>query len=491
MRMGEVRGLLAWFAIALGAAVGGESYSKGKSNSSPALLFQRREKSSSFAAFLFQRREESSSFAAFLFRRREESYLPALFQRTKRSGAPGTKALACLFLAAVLGCLPSLAVSAPRIGVVTMQPGEIFWERFGHDAIVVDDPDAGPPVSYNFGYFDLTEPGFIGRFVRGEMEYQLVALPLDEDLAYYRDTGRGVSIQWLDLDAPEAMRLAAALAENAKPENARYRYDYFTDNCATRVRDALDDALGGLLRQRLQPRSQGNTYRSEAVRLASPAGWMWLGFDVGLGPFADVPRSRWEDAFVPMHLADGLRDTRRADGRALVASEEQLLPHRIAPEPVARPRQWLPWLAAGLLLAGMALAVSRELPRRALWLGLPLWVACAVLGALMVYLWGFTAHRAGWANHNLLLLNPLCALLLPGAVRLLRGRDPGGAFRMLLLVVLCLAVLALFLLWLPLQPQRNAPWIALLLPLHVALWWRLGRPALARAPVAAHDAGHG
>ena len=43
------------------------------------------------------------------------------------------------------------------------------------------------------------------------------------------------------------MALAAALAQNARPENARYRYDYFTANCATQVRDALDTAMGGAL----------------------------------------------------------------------------------------------------------------------------------------------------------------------------------------------------------------------------------------------------
>ena len=35
---------------------------------------------------------------------------------------------------------PAGQPAAPRIGVVTMGPGDIFWERFGHDAIVVDDP---------------------------------------------------------------------------------------------------------------------------------------------------------------------------------------------------------------------------------------------------------------------------------------------------------------------------------------------------------------
>ncbi len=377
---------------------------------------------------------------------------------------------------ALLWLLAAAANAAPRIGVATMQPGEIFWERFGHDAIVVDDPARGEPISYNFGFFDLSEPGFVGRFVRGEMQYQLVALPLAQDLAYYRETGRGVSIQWLDLTDAEATQLAAALAENAKPENARYGYDYFTDNCATRVRDALDRALGGELRRQLEPRSQGNTYRSEAVRLASPAGWMWLGFDLGLGPFADIPRSRWEDAFVPMHLADSLREVRRADGRPLVRSEEVVLPHRIAPEPEAKPRRLWPWLLVGLGVAAVLWGLGRGgagggAPRRTLWIALPVWTVGGLLGLLMLFLWCCTAHRAGWANHNILLFNPLGLLLWPGAVRLMRGREPGRLFRGLLVAILVGAVLSLFLLWLPVQPQRNAPWIALMLPVHAALAW--------------------
>jgi len=383
-----------------------------------------------------------------------------------------TRPVAMLLL---LLLLAPLTHAAPRIGVATMQPGEIFWERFGHNAIVVDDPAAATAVSYNFGFFDLEEADFTGRFVRGEMQYRLLALPFAEDLAYYRDTGRGVSIQWLDLTDAEARRLAAALAENAKPENARYRYDYFTDNCSTRVRDALDKALGGLLKRQMEGRSQGNTYRSEAVRLASPAGWMWLGFDVGLGPFADQPRSRWEDAFVPMHLADSLREVRRGDGRPLVASEQPLLPHRIAPEPEAKPRPWWPGLLAGLVLATSVLMLGRRAPGPALWIALPLWALCIVIGGLLLFLWGFTDHRAAWGNHNLLLFNPAAMLLLPGAWRLLRRREPGRLFRLVSAVVAIGAFIALFQLWLPVLPQRNAPWIALLLPLHAALWWRMGR----------------
>jgi hypothetical protein len=91
--------------------------------------------------------------------------------------------LLLLLLALVPGGSLAAPASPPRIGVIKVQPGVIFWERFGHDAIVVDDPARGEPVSYNFGFFDPSEPGFVPRIIRGQMRYQLVALPLREDLA--------------------------------------------------------------------------------------------------------------------------------------------------------------------------------------------------------------------------------------------------------------------------------------------------------------------
>nr|WP_322619025.1 DUF4105 domain-containing protein [Arenimonas daejeonensis] len=191
---------------------------------------------------------------------------------------------------------------APRIGVVTMEPGEIFFERFGHNAIVVDAQDGSEPVAYNFGYFDLDEPNFFGNFVHGDMQYWLVALPLHRDLARYRELGRGAAVQWLDLTPEQVAAMAAALDANARGENARYRYDYYTSNCSTKVRDAIDTALGGTLKSQLSGRSQGNTYRSESVRLAAPAPWMAIGFHVGLSDYADKPLSRWEESFIPMRL---------------------------------------------------------------------------------------------------------------------------------------------------------------------------------------------
>ena len=389
----------------------------------------------------------------------------------RRAGRQARRVRVLLLL--VLLAATALAQAAPRIGVATMQPGEIFFERFGHNAIVIDDPAFGEPVSYNFGYFDPGEPDFVARFVRGDMRYRLVALPLSQDLAYYRETGRGVAIQWLDLTDAEADALAAALAENAKPEHAHYRYDYFNDNCSTRVRDALDAALDGALHRQLAGRSRGNTYRGDAVRLASPAPWMWLGFDLGLGPAADRPNALWQDAFVPMRLAAALGEVQRADGRPLVASTEQLLAHRLPPEPPEAPRLWWPWLLAGLAVAAALRLLGTRSRAKLAGVALPFWLASGVLGGLMLFLWGFTEHRFAWANQNLLLLSPLCLLLLPGGCRILRGRAPGGLFRAVAWLVALGALLALFLHWLPVLPQRNVHWIALLLPIHLALAWTL------------------
>ena len=361
--------------------------------------------------------------------------------------------------------------TAPRIGVVTMQPGEIFWERFGHDAIVVDDPDLGEPISYNFGFFDMGEPDFIERFVRGRMEYMLIELPLSQDMQYYDEVGRGASIQWLALEPAQARQLAADLAENAKPENARYRYNYYTDNCATRVRDALDRALGGQLKRQLDSRSSGDTYRSESVRLASPSPWLWLGFDIALGPYADDRLTRWEQAFLPRALADDLRDVSTLDGRPLVISERELLPQRQAAEPESQARRFMPWLLVGMAIAIVIVASARRSPRMLAAFASMFWLLCAGIGLVLLFAWGFTDHIALWANRNLMLFNPLCLLFVPGGYTLMRGRVPTARFGFMLMAIVAVAALACMPLWLQALPQRNGQWIALLLPIHAGFAW--------------------
>lgn len=383
------------------------------------------------------------------------------------------RGLAALFLLLML--LAHGTMAAPRIGLVTMEPGEAYWSRFGHNAILVDEGDGREPTLYNYGYFDFDEPGFLLRFLKGDMRYRLVALPFSQDLAYYAEEGRGVTLQWLAIEADAARDLADFLAWNALPENAVYRYDYFTANCSTKVRDALDDALGGLLQTQLSGRSRGLTYRMESLRLGMPLPWMGFGMHLGLGPYADRPLSRWEESFVPMRLREAVREVRLPDGRPLVAGEDTLLAHRLPPA-WDEPPQWRARYALlGLTLAIGLLWLGRRAPRALAGFAAGLWALCGVTGLGLLALWLLTDHVAAWGNENLLLFNPLCLALLPGALALWRGREPARSFRRLLMLVLLGAGLALFLRFLPFRLQDNADWIVLMLPLHAALAWALRR----------------
>lgn len=364
----------------------------------------------------------------------------------------------------------------PRVGLVTMSPGVEYWARFGHNAILIDD--GVEPLLYNYGYFDFEQEDFLLRFLRGRMLYRLLAIPLEQDLRGYAADGRRVTVQWLDLAPEQARKLDAHLRNTARPENADYRYDYFTANCSTKVRDALDIALNGTLKRDLSGRSHGYTYRDEALRLAAPVSWLALGIHLGLGPFVDRPMSLWDESYVPGRLRDALAEVRVVDGRPLVLHEEELAPAVLPAAPDAPPNWRWGFVGAGLLLAAAAAWGSRAGAGRtlrhitAVSLG-GLWLACGLIGCGLLALWGFTDHLAAWGNENAWLFNPLCLVLLPGSVTIARRTAAARWLsRVALLVALC-AALALFLKFLPFRIQSNGDWIALLLPIHAVLAWRL------------------
>lgn len=374
------------------------------------------------------------------------------------------------------------------ISLLTIGPGAIFFERFGHNAIVVRDAANGEAVAYNYGMFDFDQKDFLLNFVRGRMLYRIAADALGDDLAMYRDEGRSIIEQHLNLAPAQAAELAAFLEWNARPENAQYRYDYFEANCSTRVRDALDHALGGALRAQSEGRARGYTYRLDALRLMSPEPLLMLGIDLGLGPYADQRIDFWQESFVPMTLRSVVAQTRvaTADGQtiALATQGDVLAVGRVEAPPAQPPDLRWPFLIMGVGIGGLLLWLQH--PRRAL-ARIPLAVFvsifelfCGLGGAVLLFLWFGTEHHAAWRNENLLLLNPLCLLLIPAWIAAARAH---WAIRKITLwiawfVVAC-AGFALFSKILPWFVQTNLAWIVLFAPIHlvVAITMTRSRPA--------------
>jgi Domain of unknown function (DUF4105) len=369
-----------------------------------------------------------------------------------------------------------------RVSVLTIGPGSAVFERFGHNALRITDTATGSDLAYNWGMFSFAEPNFLGRFLSGDTRYWVEAFPSTWLIEAYIAADREVIEQELALTGVQRAALAAFAQRNAMPENKYYRYDYFRDNCSTRVRDALDTVLGGSLERRFTVMTTAWTYRSESVRLTTPDALAQSGIELALGPRADVPMTAWQAMFIPMRLRDHLRDVtvRGADGVPvpIVRREQVLYAAKRPPEPAERRGltlgAWGPILGVWMLLLAPFGAVRRERTRIPAAVMAALWYALTgLVGLLIVGMWVGSAHVFWYDNLNLLLVSPLgLVAAAPTARAILRGRASTLA-RVAVIAILLQALLAL-----PVAlvgPQRLAGPLLLLLPAHLGLviaYWR-------------------
>jgi hypothetical protein len=283
------------------------------------------------------------------------------------------------------------------------------------------------------------------------------------------------------------------VARNALEENKYYRYDYFRDNCSTRLRDAVDRALGGALRAATDTIHTSLSYRGESVRLTEGLVPVQTGIDVALGRPADAPLTEWESFFIPMRMRDGVRIVRvpGANGEMvpLVSDERLMTPPRGVPTVVearTAPDHTTRNLIAGIVLAAVIvlLGLLMRSQRWAAWvlalLGATWSLLAGVLGVALLLAWFATKHVFWARNENDLLLTPVSLLLVVLVpLALLAGRAVRRA-RVVGLLVAGMGVLALLLAIMP-AGQPNRAIVALLLPAHLALAWALFR-AVPRPP---------
>lgn len=380
-----------------------------------------------------------------------------------------------------------VAGSELSVYLLTMGQGDMVWEKFGHNAIWIRDERAGTDRVYNYGVFDFNSPGYWGRFVRGTWIYQIDADGIDRTMAQYVYLDRTVVAQELNLTPAQKRELQAFLEWNLLPENREYRYDYFRDNCSTRIRDALDRVLGGQLRAATTDIPTETTYRWHSRRLIADDELAYAGMNAGLGPPADQRLSAWEEMFLPEKVrewAGRLQVSVPGGGVAPLVRSERVLYAAQSREPErAEPPSWTPMaLLIGAALGGL-IALLAAAPGGAGRFGFAavssLWSLLAGTGGLLLAaLWAATDHQAAHRNENLLQLDPLSlalVLLLPAAAYGARwARRPA---LWLALAVLGLSVAGLVLQLLPGLDQVNGEVIALALPAHLGTAWAARRIA--------------
>lgn len=370
--------------------------------------------------------------------------------------------------------------SGLSVGILTVGPGEEVWELWGHNTIVVTDRDRGLSRSYNWGLFDFRQENFILRFARGQMWYSMGARQTDRDLALYVYRDRSMVLQDLALTQGQPAALRDFLAWNDTEANRHYHYNYYLDNCSTRVRDAIDGVLGGQLKARFDTMPSGHTWRWETRRILGSNLPLYVLVNLALGQPVDTGMTAWQSMFLPLRLEEYLRTAQVVDASgqqvALVRRDEQLNQSSRFPDPAAPRLTWVPLALIGMLAGAIltwlgGVAVTSRRARR--WFGVlgTAWSFVAgFLGVLLLFLWFLTDHWTSRQNENVLLLTPLSFALVALIPLALRGRAGAGrAALKFASAVAGLAALALVIKVLPRFHQYNLELIALILPVHAGV----------------------
>ena len=404
--------------------------------------------------------------------------------------------LSLIFLAALAAPVAPAACAAEpgeelTVYMLTMEPGDQVFEKFGHNAIWIHDAYAPPPydnIVYHWGIFEFDQERFFIKYALGQMDYSMGGFPLGSQIEYYQGDNRKTLAQELNLTPAQRLKLRDFLRWNELPENATYRYNYYTDNCSTRVRDAIDNVVGDAIEKQLKPQPTDVTFRWHTRRLTRDNLFWFNILNTALGPATDKKINAWEECFLPLKLRDHFRDVTipGPDGTPipLVKSEKLLATSTRPPEPAAPPRWTIQFFLAGLVAAGGLFGLHAWARRRRG--GQVAFVVAATLYTLLLgifaavglWFWFASDHWAAWRNENLFGYSPLAIPLVVLLPFFFRRHTPRVARVRKIILALSVALAATTLigcLLSPVLPQDNAEPMAFVLPINLVLAWCVWR----------------
>lgn len=345
-----------------------------------------------------------------------------------------------------------------KVSLITVEPGQELYSGFGHSTFWIYDPSRGIDRIYNYGTFDFN-PDFYMKFVRGKLDYMLSVSNMEYLMYGAMEEKRTVVEQVLNLSPVQREDLFKFLETNYLPENRYYRYDFFLDNCSSRLRDVLRSVCRDSLRFNLSHDSN-LSFRQLIDQYLQQKKIQDLGMDIGLGAPADRKATPFEYMFLPDYLKsafDSAKIYRNNHWESLVLRKSILYQ---APEVQTSGSVFSPALFFWALFLLSAYLTYRNIKKgkESFLADSVLLVLLSLLGFLLVFLWFFTDHNVTIHNWNLWWATPLH---LPVAFLLIRRSAPLVLrWYFLVYAVVCFSLIAF---WKVLPEEFNVAIFPLLL----------------------------
>lgn len=284
-----------------------------------------------------------------------------------------------------------------RVSLLTCGPGAEIYSVFGHTAVRIVDSVAKTDIVYNYGTFDGYDENFEMNFMRGKLLYYLSDESFDGFVSSYADERRWVDEQVLLVSPEDKRRIQAYLEQNLLPENRAYKYDFFFDNCATRVRDIFSNVGTNSFRFAPVVPAGGITFRQIINRYLAGVPWERFGINILLGSKIDRKMSNEDMMFLPDYLEDAVAGA-TLEGRPYVNAPQRIVTGITADsnEPGI---QGIFWGMLLLLVAGLFIPKLRILGA---FISSLLLIVTGLLGFLILFMWFGTDHHTCADNYNLL-----------------------------------------------------------------------------------------
>ena len=322
-----------------------------------------------------------------------------------------------------------LATDSLEALLLTCSPGTEVWQYYGHTALLIQSKHSGDLV-FNYGLFDFRTPNFTWRFILGETDYTVGHTSLEHFVEEYQQRGSAVRAAKLNLSQEEIIRLGGSIMTECMERGWTYRYNFFYDNCATRIRDKIEQCIEGEVIYDNDHIPQ-LSLRDIIHAYSAPYKWSTFGQDLLIGAPADLKADRITQEFAPEILEQHLNHAqiKREDGTLspLITEKRTIVEGNVTGQiPFKKGLPLSPFACVWILfLITVVLNMWDRKRRKKSWIfDLILLSTQGIMGCIITFMFLFSQHPTVASNALILLFNPLPLIFLYWTIKAERKGRP-------------------------------------------------------------------